>query len=58
MKKLEITRGRCLGPQKMSELKEHGRLIRQFLKAARELQALGVIDNIESKSWLNFRMSL
>ncbi|MNB68885.1 hypothetical protein D3C76_1024450 [compost metagenome] len=34
----------------MAELKEHGRLIRQFLKAARELQALGVADNIESKT--------
>jgi hypothetical protein len=34
----------------MTDLKEHGRLIRQFLKAARELQALGVIDNMEGKT--------
>lgn len=34
----------------MADLKEHGRLIRQFLKAARELQALGVIDNMEGKT--------
>lgn len=34
----------------MADLKEHGRLIRQFLKAARELQALGVIDNMDDKT--------
>lgn len=34
----------------MTDLKEHGRLIRQFLKAARELQALGLVEGVENKT--------
>lgn len=32
----------------MSDLREHGKLVRQFLKAARELESLNVIDGLEN----------
>ena len=42
----------------MSDLREHGKLIRQFLKAARELESLNVIDGIEDKTMAQIRDEL
>jgi len=42
----------------MTDLKEHGRLIRQFLKAARELQALGLVEDVENKTLASIQHEL
>ena len=34
----------------MDKVRDHGREVRQFLKAARELQALGLIEDVENKT--------
>lgn len=49
---------RCLDLHQMTDLKEHGRLIRQFLKAARELQALGLVDDLENKTLASLQHEL
>ncbi|EJG2190704.1 hypothetical protein A3N51_20265 [Enterobacter kobei] len=42
----------------MSDLQEHGKLIRQFLKAARELESLNVIDGLENMTIAQLRDEL
>lgn len=34
----------------MSDLRQHGKLIRQFLKVARELESLDLVDGLEDKT--------
>lgn len=35
----------------MNKLTEHGKIVRQYLKAARALKALGVIEDIDNRSF-------
>ncbi|HAS1070082.1 hypothetical protein L8O47_22690 [Enterobacter roggenkampii] len=42
----------------MSDLREHGKLVRQFLKAARELESLNVVDGLENMTLGQLREEL
>lgn len=42
----------------MSDLREHGKLVRQFLKAARELESLNVIDGLDNMTLGQLREEL
>lgn len=47
-----------VGREKMSNLREHGKLIRQFLKVIRELETLELIDSMEDKTMGQIREEL
>ncbi|EOE7356180.1 TPA: hypothetical protein ACKFMW_004332 [Enterobacter hormaechei] len=42
----------------MADLREHGKLVRQFLKAARELESLNVMDDFAGKTINQLREEL
>jgi len=42
----------------MDKLKEHGKTVRQYLKAARDLRALGLIEDIDNRSFAALQAEL